>query len=89
MSTTPEHESTFTLPDGDRWLSRRDAAEHCGVRSERTIDRWADEGRLTRYRADGLQSVRFRRSDLDALFKPAPAGSESPEASTVADPFAE
>jgi excisionase family DNA binding protein len=63
------------------WLTRAEAATRARVNA-RTIDRWADEGRLTRHKADGLQSVRFRREELDALFTP-----EVPEPET--DPFAD
>lgn len=68
--------------DGVTWLTRKEAAAHCRVKSERTIDRWAEEGKITRYKADGLQSVRFKRSELDALFVPEGTDAEP-------DPFAD
>lgn len=55
--------------DGVTWMTRQEAAEAARV-NPRTIDRWATEGRITRYRADGMQSVRFRRDEIDAMFQP-------------------
>jgi excisionase family DNA binding protein len=68
MTPTPKGVTVDTDTDGVTWLTRKEAAQYCRVRSERTIDRWAEEGRITRYRAEGLQSVRFKRAELDALF---------------------
>lgn len=51
------------------WLTKAEAAEHMRV-SPRTIDAWAEAGRITRHRVEGLQSVRFRRDELDALLVP-------------------
>lgn len=70
MTPTLKGATVDTDSEGTTWLTRKEAAEYCRVRSERTIDRWAEEGRITRYRAEGLQSVRFKRSELDALFVP-------------------
>lgn len=69
----------YTKADG--WLTRKEAAEHAGVKSTRTIDRWADEGRIERHKIAGLQHVRFRTADLDALLRGVPA--------PPADPFAD
>lgn len=55
------------------WLTRKEAAEHMRV-SERTIDRWADDGLLQEYKVGGLQSTRFKRADLDAMVKPVEPG---------------
>jgi excisionase family DNA binding protein len=51
------------------WLTRKEAAEHLRVHV-RTVDKWADEGRITRYKVEGIQSVRFKREELDALMVP-------------------
>jgi excisionase family DNA binding protein len=52
-----------------QWFSRRAAAEYISV-SPKTIDTWAREGRLTKYKISGTRSVRFSRTDLDALVEP-------------------
>lgn len=40
----------------------------------RTVDRWANEGLITRYKVGGMQWVRFDRDELDAVGAvPAPA----------------
>lgn len=52
------------------WLTKLEAAEYLRVRP-RTIDRWVAEGRLTRYKLKGLQSVRFDRAELDRMIQPA------------------
>lgn len=64
-------------------MTRREAADYVG-RDPRTVDRWANEGRLTRYKIGGLQHVRFSRAELDAMRAPAPAS-----AGAVTDPFAD
>lgn len=64
---------TQTPPTGiacsSPWMTRAEAAEYLRV-GERTIDRWVLEGRITRHKIDGLQSVRFRRAELDGLVVP-------------------
>jgi excisionase family DNA binding protein len=57
------------------WLTKAEAAEYMRC-SPRTIDAWANAGRITRHRVAGLQSVRFRRDELDSLAEPVPAGTE-------------
>jgi excisionase family DNA binding protein len=51
------------------WLTRQEAAERARV-DVRTIDRWAREGRITRHKVEGLQSVRFTVAEIDALIVP-------------------
>lgn len=51
------------------FITRRQAAELIG-RDMRTIDRWANEGRLTRYKQGGLQWVVFRRDEVLAMVAP-------------------
>ncbi len=55
-------------PAEHEWMTRRDVADMLCVHP-RTVDRWAAEGRITAHRAEGLQSVRFRRSEVAELFK--------------------
>lgn len=54
------------------WLTRAEAAVHARVHV-RTIDKWVVDGRLTKYTVKGLQSVRFKREEIDALMVPSPA----------------
>jgi len=58
-------------------ITRSAAADLVGV-NERTIDRWANEHRITRYKIGGMQWVRFKRSEIEAMVTPVPD-----------DPFAE
>lgn len=51
------------------WMKISDAAKYHDV-SVHTIHEWAREGLLTKYRAPGFQNVRFRRVDVENLFKP-------------------
>lgn len=57
---------------GER-LSRAEAAQHMActaygrVVGERTLDRWANEGLVTRYKVGQLQWVRFDRDELTAM----------------------
>jgi excisionase family DNA binding protein len=51
------------------WLTKAEAGELMRV-SPRTIDAWAEAGRITRHRVAGLQSVRFARAELEALLVP-------------------
>lgn len=53
-----------------KWLTKDEAAEHLRVKP-RTIDRWAADGKIQKYKIDGLQSVRFDRDELDRLVVPA------------------
>ena len=51
------------------YISRREAAELTG-RDMRTIDRWANQGRLTRYKRGGLQWVVFSRAEVLRMVEP-------------------
>lgn len=55
----------------DEFITRREAAELIG-RDVRTLDRWANEGRLTRYKQGGLQWVVFRRAEVLRVVEPTP-----------------
>lgn len=56
-----------------KWLTKSEAAGYLRVGS-RTIDRYVDQGRITRYRIGDLRTVRFDREELDALVRPATVG---------------
>jgi excisionase family DNA binding protein len=54
------------------WMTRAEAADYLRV-TERTVDRYADAGRLTKHRVEGVQSVRFARSEVMSLVSTEPA----------------
>lgn len=51
-----------------RWMTRQEAADHARV-DPKTIDRWAREGKLRRYKATGHGTPRFKMSDVDAVME--------------------
>lgn len=60
------------------WITRDEAAELVGV-NVRTVDKWANDGRITRYRIGGLQWVRFNRSEVLAMMEPVPVAEPTDE----------
>lgn len=56
-------------------ITRVAAAELAGVGC-RTIDRWANEGRITRYKVGGLQWVRFDRYEVANMREAVPSSAE-------------
>jgi excisionase family DNA binding protein len=52
-------------------LTRAQAATLANV-DVRTIDRWANDGLITRYKVGGLQWVRFKKSEILDMRKPQP-----------------
>ena len=54
------------MPPLSDLLTRPEAARYAGV-SQRTISRWAVEGRIGRYSLSGQRLTRYSRSELDAL----------------------
>lgn len=83
----------------DEFVTRAEAAELAGV-DTRTIDRWANEGRIYRHKVGNRQWVRFRKVEIEAQIRVVPVG-RRPElsdniavrdggvVSLKADPFAE
>jgi excisionase family DNA binding protein len=67
-----------TNTEGTANLTRAAAAELAGV-DVRTIDRWANDGRITRYKIGGLQWVRFKRSEILDMKLPQPTIKEKLE----------
>jgi excisionase family DNA binding protein len=49
----------------DRWLTRKEAAKYIPA-SPSSIDRWAQQGRLTKHRIGGV--VRYDRNEIDQRF---------------------
>lgn len=66
-------------------ITRSAAAELAGV-DVRTIDRWANEGRITRYKIGGMQWVRFRETEIQLMLTPLPERAVEP---VPDDPFAD
>lgn len=51
------------------WMTRQEAADHLRV-SVDTIDRYARDGKVTKYNVAGTRSVRYKTAELDALLTP-------------------
>jgi excisionase family DNA binding protein len=58
-------------------ITRAQAAELTGL-DARSVDAWANAGKITRYKVGGMQWVRFDRAEVLAMRAPVPT-----------DPFAE
>lgn len=54
----------------DEWLGRRAAAAHLNM-AVPTFDRLVRRGAVRKYHAAGLRTPLYRRSELDALVRPA------------------
>lgn len=63
--TTETEPATGNSP---HWLTRKEAARRAGV-SVRTIDRWTQEGHLTRHRTN-IRSVRINAGELEEKITP-------------------
>lgn len=50
----------------DQWVTRSEAAQLAQVHV-RTVDKWANEGRITRRKVGGLQWVRFSLLEIMAM----------------------
>jgi hypothetical protein len=57
----------------DRWVTRAQAGELAGV-DPKTVDRWANDGHIDRYKLGGLQWVRFDREQVLAMRRPVAEG---------------
>jgi excisionase family DNA binding protein len=64
---------TNSPPADTPWRTRQEAAAYLRV-TLNTFDRWVGAGRLRRYYPDGLQTPRFKVSDLDDMMQPQPLG---------------
>lgn len=63
--------ATPATPAESPWMTKAEAAAYMRV-DTRTIDRWVRDGKLTRHRVSGIQSVRFARADLEGLLTAEP-----------------
>lgn len=69
MTQIPKEAQTGAVMTESPWLTRTEAAAYLRI-SPLTFDRWLRERRVKRYKVAGQQSIRFLRSDLDALMTP-------------------
>lgn len=60
----------------DTYVTRQEAARIAFVHL-RTIDRWLDDGTLTRHQARKGRAVRIKRAELDELITPVPTTNDS------------
>lgn len=65
----PAKTGTATVTEPTKWLTREEAADRLRV-SKHTVDRYAREGRLTKFKVGDLQSVRFDMNQVDKLVQP-------------------
>lgn len=59
------------MEDTYRWLRRQTAADYLDI-TVSTLDRWADQGKITKHRLelDGIMSTRYDKLELDRLVQP-------------------
>lgn len=58
----------MTETDGKGYLTPQEACDYLGV-SRSTLERYADAGRITKYRRGIKRGVFFKRSELDRLLE--------------------
>ena len=51
------------------YFTRQEAADHLHI-STRTLDRWVTDGVIPAYRVRGIQSLRFKQTDIEAMLVP-------------------
>lgn len=54
---------------GMTYQTKAEAAAYMRV-SQSTIDRWTREGKIQRYKIDGIRSSRYKTAELDELVVP-------------------
>jgi len=57
-----------TQQDNEQYLTPDEACRHLGV-SRRTLERYVDDGRITKYRRGIKRAVFFKLSELDRLLE--------------------
>lgn len=62
--------------ENEDFITRQEAARIAFVHL-RTIDRWLDDGTLTRHQTRKGRAVRIRRTELNELITPVPATNDS------------
>ncbi len=66
----PAKAGTAPMTEPTKWLTREEAADRLRV-SKHTVDRYAREGLLQKFKVGDLQSVRFDIVQVDKLVRPA------------------
>lgn len=62
----------MTKQEGQEYLTPDEACKHLGV-SRRTLERYVEDKRITKYRRGITRQVFFKRSELDALLEIRPS----------------
>ena len=68
MATNSNEVLTLTQSDDTEYLTPQEACDYLDV-SRSTLERYADAGRITKYRRGVKRSVFFKRSELDRLLE--------------------
>jgi excisionase family DNA binding protein len=58
----------LTHTNGEGYLTPQEACDYLGV-SRRTLERYAETGRITKYRRGIKREVFFKRAELDRLLE--------------------
>lgn len=58
----------MTQQGDQEYLTPDEACKHLGI-SRRTLERYVDDGRITKYRRGVTRQVFFKRSELDMLLE--------------------
>ncbi len=66
--TSEQYAPPMAENEPQQWLTRAKAAERLGV-SVQTVDNWAREGRLARYKLAGRRLTRYKAEDVEALYR--------------------
>ncbi len=69
--TTKKKEAKVTKQDTDEYLTPDEAC-----RSRRTLERYGEEGRLTKYKRGITRNVFYKKSELDSLLRFRPVDEE-------------
>lgn len=72
--STPIHGTAEVTDEVEPFLITREAAGELANVGPRTVDRWANEEQITRYKVGGLQWVRFDSREVEAMRRPVPQG---------------
>ena len=62
----------MTNQNGQEYMTPDEACKYLGI-SRRTLARYADDGRIIKYRRGITRQVFFKRSELDALLEIRPS----------------
>lgn len=66
--TSEQYAPPMADNEPQQWLTRAQAAARLGVTAQ-TVDNWARDGKLTRYKLAGKRLTRYKVEDVDALYR--------------------